>query len=86
MCKINNFDFIKNIQNLTGLGYENSLYELNNFGKSKVIDQLGNLNLNGFRDFGRQQMVSDSSIVKEVCNITGMSYESALIKINMTKI
>jgi len=79
-------DLAGSLSKLTGSSYENCLHELNHVDRPTVVDNCGNFNLKAYRDLARGHMVSDSAIVKEVSNITGSSYESVLIKINMPKL
>ena len=87
MCqRIPKHDVALSLSRLTGKGYENSLMDLNWFDKPRAFSSWGNFDIQGFGRLARSEGTSDLAITKEVSRLTGKSFESSLMELNMIPI
>ncbi|MCD4745186.1 MAG: hypothetical protein K8R58_02680 [Bacteroidales bacterium] len=81
MSKINKTEFISCISEITGCGFENSMYKVNHF-KPPVIDMFDNINFNALNKFSSINHISKSTMADSVSKMTGRSFENVLMEMN----
>ena len=87
MCyKNSKHDIALSVSRLTGKSYENSLTGLNRLDKPSAFDSWGNFDVQGFGRLARSEGAFDLGITKEVGKLTGKSFESSLMELNMVPV
>jgi len=84
MCQIiSKHDVALSLSRLTGCSHEQSLMTLNGFNKPKAFSSCGNFDARGFKGLAQSEGVSDGDITREVCRLTGKSFETIFTELNI---
>jgi len=84
MCqRISKHNVALSLSRLTGKGYENSLMDINQFDKPSAFNSWGTFDIRGFGRLARSEGASNLEVTKEVGRLTGKSFESSLMELNM---
>ena len=84
--KISKHDVALSMSRLTGKGHENSLMDLNRFDRPGAFNSRGTFDIRGFGTLAGSEGASDLVVTNEVSRLTGKSFESSLIELNMISV